>query len=165
MVAISPNDVMSRIKEYGINVTGRTLLNYEKAKLIPEPIRKGGGRGVGKITEYPESTVAEFIASHSLIHGPEFRFPPNRVRDFREVALDIESKTWTREEVNELYTQNLDKFMGAFFWLLGKAKVEVGIPLEEKVGVQHYLGADGHFSRRLNHPDKEGNIKMGLVWE
>lgn len=160
-----PKEVIADIKKrYDINLTARTLLNYEKDGFIPEAQRSGGGRGIGKITEYPPETVAEFIASYMLLHGDEFRLPPARVAEIRKTAKKIENGIWTKEEVDRLYSQNIDQFFGAFFWLQYKAKVEANTSFSERVGVQHVLGVDGRFKREFNYPDEEGNIKMGLVW-
>jgi len=75
---LSPDEVILELKQRAnISITRRTLLRYEDAKLIPEAIRGGKGRGRGRVTDYPIETPRETFASYALIHGepsykPEF---------------------------------------------------------------------------------------------
>lgn len=65
---MSPDEVVASLKSLGVNITRRTLLNYEKWRLIPEPKRGGGGKG-GRWTNYPEDVLEEAYASWTLLHG------------------------------------------------------------------------------------------------
>ena len=81
---ITPDAVLAELeKVYGIKVTRRTLLSYEKQGLIPAPYFE-----TGKYKEYPRSVVGEFVASWMLIHG-EYGLKPQRVADVRDNGLRI----------------------------------------------------------------------------
>ena len=54
--------------KYRINISRHTLLRYEKAGMIPEAQRGGGGRGVGRWSDYPPQTVEMAAIAYNLIH-------------------------------------------------------------------------------------------------
>lgn len=114
---MNQHDIINDLRKLAINVTEKTIYNYSKGGLIPEP-KRGAGRGLGKWVDYPPNTVAEFFASQSFIKGVfpsdsigidsmgrEFpiewhydnRMKPERVRNIRDIALqhqeELNSKT------------------------------------------------------------------------
>ena len=66
---MSPEEVLAKLKTMGINSSRATLLRYKEAGLIPKPEEGGGGRGVGRFTDYPNHTVNEYFASYHIIKG------------------------------------------------------------------------------------------------
>ncbi|CVK18403.1 hypothetical protein [Sporomusa sphaeroides] len=165
----NPTTIVQELDNKKIKITTRTLLNYENDKLIPQPERRGGGRGVGKITEYPSDTVYEFIASYRLINGAQHRLSPAVVREYRKYALTIEKRMWTSEELVEEYSKNMVNFFGAFLWLAYRDLAKIGIcgneEAKESKGVQYFLENDNSvLVKKFNDPDENGNIKMGVVW-
>ena len=65
---MSPDEIIVKLSSVGVNLTRRTLLNYEKWELIPKAKRGGGGAG-GKWTEYPDNTILEAYAAWTLMNG------------------------------------------------------------------------------------------------
>ena len=66
---MSPDEVLKKLKALGIASSRATLLRNKDAKLISQPEEGGGGRGVGRYTDYPSETVFEYFASHHIIKG------------------------------------------------------------------------------------------------
>lgn len=136
---ITPDEVVAKLKVLGVNITRRTLLNYEKDKLIPEPKRGGAGRGKGRTTDYPDETPAEFYASHTLRHGRGFR--PDLIARSRKRALIMEARGG----------------LGFIDWVLGKGATpetiqEAGLGqawLKEKHRVLHENDEPCEVCRRL----------------
>ncbi len=93
---MSPNEIVECLKDIGANLTRRTLLNYEKWGLVPEPERGGGGPG-GKYTSYPDGTLPEAYAAWVLLNGkygdPKYgKMPPFSPELVRQARL------WGRDE-------------------------------------------------------------------
>lgn len=65
---MSPDEVVERLSMLGIQVTRRTILNYENWGLIQQAERGGGGTG-GRWANYHKAAIAEIYAAWSLIHG------------------------------------------------------------------------------------------------
>lgn len=65
---MSPDEVLDKLKILGVNITRKTLLNYELIGL-PEPERGSGGRGKGRFTEYPEETVCMAFAIYHMMNS------------------------------------------------------------------------------------------------
>ena len=68
MATYSPDDVVTKLATLNVNVSRRTLLNYETWDLIDKPKRGGGGTG-GRWTEYPRGVVEQSYAAWCLLHG------------------------------------------------------------------------------------------------
>lgn len=84
---MTPNEVIEKLnKLYGITVSRKTLYNWEKWGLIPEPTFRNS-----RVTEYPEDIVFEAFAAYYLLHGgleKDFMFmKPNTVCEARKRAL------------------------------------------------------------------------------
>lgn len=65
---LTPKEVLEILKEIGVKITRKTLLDYEKLKLIPKPYRGEGGTG-GRVPRYHLDTICEAYAAWSLLHG------------------------------------------------------------------------------------------------
>lgn len=105
---MKPDDVVSEIKLMNIKkISRRTLLLWEKEKLLSPAKRGSGGRGIGAYAEYPEDAAAEFAASWYTMYSDEKK-TYSEVAVIREEALsekDIslksdKAKTWL--ELKEL---------------------------------------------------------------
>jgi hypothetical protein len=61
VTAVSPDEVVQALKELGVSVSRKTIYNWEKSNLIPEPIFRNS-----RVTDYPDETPAEAYASITL---------------------------------------------------------------------------------------------------
>ncbi len=66
---LTPDEVIEKLKDIGIEISRPTLSRYEKQKLIPKPERGSLGRAGGRWTDYPENTIEEAYAAWKLMHG------------------------------------------------------------------------------------------------
>lgn len=66
-----------------LDTTRRTVWQYERWGLIPEP-----EWATGKAKEYYDSSVADFVASWGLVHG-EFAVKPAKVAEIRRRAWNL----------------------------------------------------------------------------
>lgn len=83
---VRPREVITELKERrGLEIHRNTLLDYKKRGLIPKPEEKSGGRGRGKIVDYPEETPAEFWAS--FIQVNVLKLKRDTVTRVRRLAL------------------------------------------------------------------------------
>lgn len=134
-----PDIVLKKLEELGVEISERTLQRYVKDNLIPEPERKSGGRGKGRITDYPEETPTEAYASYYLMHG-DIKLPPKMVAEARNHALHFEENPYVyRDEASGYVTW----FIPLFFsdWLLNKGKAEKGI-LDRDVEIAFIMSGD-----------------------
>lgn len=119
---MGPDTVLKELEKLGINMSERTLQRYVKDDLVPMPERKSGGRGKGRVTDYPEETPVEAYASYNLIHG-EIKLPTEMVAEARYHALSFEENPYAYRDVSGGHQT---WFMPLFFsdWLLNKGKAE-----------------------------------------
>jgi hypothetical protein len=61
-----PDEIIGELKQRGITITRRTLLNWEKAGLVPEATRGSYGQGGGKWADYPEETIPAAMTAYLL---------------------------------------------------------------------------------------------------
>ena len=161
---MSPNEFVARLKEKGIEITTRTLLNYETNGLIPSPERRSEGRGRGKSTDYPDHSIYEFMASYQLISGPEHKINQKLVKQFRKKALELEQKTdWTSEKLLKEYSDNIREVFGSVFWLQYRDLAKEGISLDSGAGIQYYV-KNGKLKKQINYPGPDGTVRIGLKW-
>ena len=66
---MTPDEVIEQLEKVGVEISRPTLTRYEKQGLIPIPDRGGLGRGGGRWTNYPRTTVYEAYAAWKLMHG------------------------------------------------------------------------------------------------
>lgn len=161
---MSPTEFVNKLKDKRIEVTTRTLLNYETNGLIPKPERHGEGRGRGKSTDYPDGALYEFMASYQLINGAEHRINQKLVKQFREKALELEQKTdWTPEKLLKEYSENIREVFGSVFWLQYRDLAKEGIPLNSGAGVQYFV-KDGKLEKKINLPVQGERVAAGIKW-
>lgn len=63
---LTPDQVINELQQRGLTITRRTLLNWEKAELIPAASRGSHGQGGGKWADYPTDTIPEALTAHLL---------------------------------------------------------------------------------------------------
>lgn len=68
---MSPDEVLSKLSELGVNITRKTLLNYE-AYGLPKPERGSGGRGVGRFTDYPPNVIEYAFAIYHMLNSSNY---------------------------------------------------------------------------------------------
>lgn len=98
---MNPDQVIEGLKLKGVNITRRTLLRYETAKLIPEPVRGGKGRGRGRVTEYPVDTVERAHLVYRLLHG-EPRYSVKALTLLRDKLLK------TKDDLDRIVSIQID---------------------------------------------------------
>ena len=161
---MSPTEFVNKLKDKRIEVTTRTLLNYETNGLIPKPERHGEGRGRGKSTDYPDGALYEFMTSYQLINGAEHRINQKLVKQFREKALELKQKTdWTPEKLLKEYSENIREVFGSVFWLQYRDLAKEGIPLNSGAGVQYFV-KDGKLEKKINLPVQGERVAAGIKW-
>ncbi|WP_418626918.1 hypothetical protein [Anaerosinus sp.] len=79
---MTPDQVVEKLKEYGLETTRRTVLSYEKAGLIQKPIVE-----TGKYKDYSAAVVGEFIAAWIFRHG-EYGIKQEKIAEIRRDALE-----------------------------------------------------------------------------
>ncbi len=63
---LTPDRIIAELETRGLDITRRTLLNWEKAGLIPKAKRGSYGQGGGKWADYPAETIPEALAAQLL---------------------------------------------------------------------------------------------------
>lgn len=111
---MKPDEVVEFLNsEWGLTTTRRTVLTYEKQGLIPPPFLE-----TGKMKEYPNNVVAEFIASWFLIHG-DYGLKPQKAVEIRKKSLQMiydYSNIWREELVGQDDMNSLfDLVKGVYF--------------------------------------------------
>lgn len=78
---LKPDDVVAILKERGLSISRRTLLDWEARGLIPVARRGSYGRSGGKWTDYPAHTIDEAVTAGFLrdVHN----WPLNRIAEAR----------------------------------------------------------------------------------
>jgi len=64
---MTPEEILEKLKEWGLTIDRRTLTNYVKWGLITTPEQRSGGKGVK--ANYPEHAAAESAAAAELMRG------------------------------------------------------------------------------------------------
>lgn len=133
---MKPDEIVETLNtEWDLPFTRRSVLTYEKGENISPPYLE-----TGKLKEYPQTVIAELIASWCLIHG-EFGVKPQKVKEIRKRALQILYKyqdVWRMEIPNAKQLESLHELVqqgvsyqkaGDFFvysWIKVKMAVTFG---------------------------------------
>lgn len=127
---MSPDEVIKKLENMEIKFSKRSLLNYEKWKLIPEGEQKSAGRGKGRPKDYPDETPYEAFAGYKMMHGYR-RLRPDYLSRVREAAKRVErcedDAYNLMDEEGEKYSPEKYLFLvDVTAWLYLKAIAEIG---------------------------------------
>ena len=156
-------EVLSKMQELGVGATLRTLQRYEAANLLPSAQRGWGEGGFGRFAEYNQAAVAEFYASYSLVHRYLWKVRFEDVPAVREVALQLEKKLWSRDELQAFVGQNDDKMAAVWYWLVNKARVEENHLADARIGLTYALQKDGSMRRIITGPNAVSLIRFEIA--
>lgn len=165
------------LRSMDVNITRRTLLRYEKANLIPEPIRGGQGRGKGRTTDYPDSTASEAFAAYYLLNGnPSYRV--ETVASARKTILSWLENGVDSQDITDIlrdkrpYIYGESVYMTWFIYKMiffKKIRFDRGIFWVDYPSVGHLLNSDKDFENEFPvlSPDKNLNLienDLGIVY-
>lgn len=103
---LTPDLVVEQLEAQGVNITRRTLLNWEKAGLIPKAKRGSYGQGGGKWADYPTDTIPEALTAQIL--KDVYRFTNKEVAEARKIAYEGNLLNWRSmlwQELKETFTE------------------------------------------------------------
>lgn len=86
-------EVLEKLKTFGINISGETLRRWVNARLIPTPQRGNIGRAGGRWSNYPPETPWEAFTAWHLLKDNSI----NKVSKIRNNALPFISNISARE--------------------------------------------------------------------
>ena len=156
-------EVLARMREYGIAATLRTLQRYESAGLLPPARRGWGDSGFGRFAEYSPAAVAEFYASYSLVHQYLWKVRFEDVPVVREASLRLERSIWSRDELQAFIGQHNDKMAAVWYWLVKKARVEEKQPADSRLGLTYVLQKDGSMRRMITGPNAVSLVRFEIA--
>lgn len=98
VVTLSPDEVLGATQALGVKLSRRTLQQWTKDGLVPEPVTGSLGRGRGRFTDYPSDAPAHAAAAWWLLSGRSGygRLTIPAVREWRSKALDFDRELRTR---------------------------------------------------------------------
>ena len=121
----------------------RTLQRYAKAGVIPKAI-SGYRQGVpGFQADFPEETVAEYFASHTLMHELRWSVTMQELATIRKDALRLLNDTWTPESLADFVWLRWSYFPAIERWIVERERIVRCVRLDEILGLRYELGADG----------------------
>lgn len=98
---ITTTQLLWELEQIGVRVTERTIQNWVKDGLLPEPARCNLGRGKGQASLHAPEVLDEAFAAWELMHGG-FNASPAAVAEARRIALHIEPAGYaSRKDVFE----------------------------------------------------------------
>jgi len=86
---ITTTQLLWELEQIGVRVTERTIQNWVKDGLLPQPARQNLGRGKGQAAMHAPGALDEAFAAWELMHGG-FNASPATVAEARRIALYIE---------------------------------------------------------------------------
>ena len=116
---MTPIEILAELELLGIKITRRTLLNYEKWGLLPEPVRGALGRGKGNFTHYPEEAVWQAYAAWRMLN--------DKLNPYRVPAV-LKARTLYLEENDNKALSSQDKHLQTE-WFRYALWGKVGIPV------------------------------------
>ena len=127
----------------------RTLQRYAKAGVIPKAI-SGYRQGVpGFQADFPEETVAEYYASHLLMHELRWSVTMKELATVRKDALRLLNDTWTPESLADFVRLRWSYFPAIERWLVERERILRGVRLDEILGLHYELCVDGRMRPQI----------------
>ena len=160
---MTSREVLSRLRGLDVATTLRTLQRYEAAGLTPPPRRGWGSGGFGRTTDYPASTPAEFYAAYCLIHQYTWRVKFEDVPNIRNMALRIETGTWSRDELRDFIMGNEESLAAIWYWLANKTRAEQNINRARRFGLTYRLMPAGFLQKVVTEPNALGSVRYDFV--
>lgn len=150
MVLISPDEVVEKLKEIGISISRKTLYNWEKWGLIPEPLFRNS-----RTTDYPNETPAEAYAAWFFLNG-DFKVRAKDVKTIRDKAKKIEGTQDELQLCKDGFFGNKRDDLFVDMWLTEKARILNGFRPGRFVKMDYTdfwtVGPDGKRMRKLTKP-------------
>ena len=127
----------------------RTLQRYAKAGVIPKAI-SGYRQGVpGFQADFPEETVAEYYASHLLMHELRWSVTMKELAPVRKDALRLLNETWTQESLADFVRLRWSYFPAIERWLVERERIVRGVRLDEILGLHYEFCDDGRMRPQI----------------
>lgn len=156
-------EVLAKLKGYGVTATLRTLQRYETAGLLPAARRGWGDGGFGRFAEYSKAAAPEFYASYSLVHRYLWKVRFEDVSAVRSAALQLEGDLWSRNELQAFIGQNDDKMAAVWYWLVNKARMEGNHGAGDRLGLTYALQKDGSMRRIITGPNAVSLVRFEIA--
>lgn len=148
-IDMTPNEVIEILKEHGINISRRTLLNYENWGLIPQSKRGGLGQGKGRTTDYPDITPAEAYASYKILHAKALTPTHQYLSEVLRLYRNNKSDTTVSNDKESIY----------LFWFVDFVYANYLITF--KPSVEKLTGIKAHLFEIAFPAMRDGEIKLG----
>ena len=127
----------------------RTLQRYAKAGVIPKAI-SGYRQGVpGFQADFPEETVAEYYASHLLMHELRWSVTMKELATVRKDALRLLNDTWTQESLADFVRLRWSYFPAIERWLVERERIVRSVRLNEILGLHYEFCDDGRMRPQI----------------
>ena len=127
----------------------RTLQRYAKAGVIPKSI-SGYRQGIpGFQADFPEETVAEYYASHLLMHELRWSVTMQDLAMVRKDALRLLNDTWTQESLADFVRLRWSYFPAIERWLVERERIVRSVRLDEILGLHYEFCDDGRMRPQI----------------
>jgi hypothetical protein len=119
-----PKEFIAKLDELGLQVTRRTIINWENWGLISPAIER-----TGKTTIYPDNIFAEAYANEALRkRKSKYKLTKDAVSEIRKIALDAESENNIQDLLQGFVSIEREL---AYKWLVYKFNAMQGVRLDE----------------------------------
>lgn len=138
---MSPDEVLWAAESLGIKLSRRTLQQWTKAGLVPEPVTGSLGRGRGRFTDYPPDTTAHVAAAWWLLSGRAGygRLTIPAIHEARRKAVELDRELRTRLSAEPTWDWPFSEREASprlhIAWLVAFYKALHGMPLESPARV------------------------------
>ena len=118
----------------------RTLQRYVKAKVIPKASSSGYRPGYpGYQADFPAETVAEYYASHMLMHEFKWKVTMQELVTVRKDALRLMNDTWTADSLADFVRLRWSYFPAVERWIIERERIIRHRQLDEILGLCYRL--------------------------